>query len=402
MTTNVTPPTFTTTGLVLPEQSAILTGVQADYNDAFGGTLNPALNTPQGQLASSTTDIIAGNNDLFAEFVNQVNPDTASGFMQDAIARIYYLTRTAGAPTVVTCTCTGVDGTVIPVGAQAQDTSGNRYVSTSTGVIASGVVTITFANILDGPIACPTGTLTGIYQGITGWDGVSNPGDGVVGHNVESQADFAFRRQQSVAANAHGSLQAVQGAVFSVADVLDVYTAENFTNAPITVGSTSYTLSPHSLYVAVVGGLDADVATAIWSKKDLGCDMNGNTTVSVTDTVGYSVPYPAYVVTFERPAAVPILFAVSIKNVAGLPADVVALTKAAIIAAFNGTDGSARARIGSQVFASSYYAPILRAVPSAPLISVLVGTSSATLTSVTVGADQVPTINATNIAVSLV
>ena len=44
-------------GFVIPSTSAILAGVQEDYNAAFGGDLNSALDTPQGQLISSETAI---------------------------------------------------------------------------------------------------------------------------------------------------------------------------------------------------------------------------------------------------------------------------------------------------------------------------------------------------------
>lgn len=403
MTTNVTPPEFTATGLVLPEPSAVLAGVISDYDDALGGGVNPALNTPQGQLASSTTDIITDNNALFAEFVNQVNPDTATGFMQDAIARIYFIERTPGAPTAVTCQCMGADGTVIPIGAQAADTSGNRYVATSAGTIASGTVTITFANILDGPTACPADTLTSIYQSINGWDSVNNDDPGTVGRDVETQADFAFRRQMSVALNAHGSLPSIQGAVFEVADVLDVYVTENVTAGVVDAGETDYPLAPHSLYVAVVGGVSQDIGEAIWSKKDVGCNYNGNTTVTVTDSAGYSLPYPSYEVTFERPDALPVLFAVVVKMVPGLPATLVADIKSAIIDAFTGVDPLAvRARIGAEVLASTFYGPVIRAVPTAPIVSILIGTVTADATSVLVGIDQVPTLDEADISVSLI
>ena len=84
MTTNVPPIVFTPTGLVLPPESDVLAGVQQDVNAAFGGNLNPALNTPQGQLSTSQAAVISASNNLFAQFVNQIDPDTADGFMQDA------------------------------------------------------------------------------------------------------------------------------------------------------------------------------------------------------------------------------------------------------------------------------------------------------------------------------
>lgn len=403
MTTNVPEPTFTLTGLSIPEESAILTGVQADYNEAFGGGLNPALNTPQGQLATSTSAIVASKNSTFAEFVNQVNPDTSTGFMQDAIARIYFLDRTAGAPTSVTCQCSGATGTVIPIGAQAQDTSGNRYsAATAATITGLGVVDVIFANIVDGPIACPPDTLTVIYQSINGWDSITNADAGVVGRLVESQSEFAYRRQQSVALNAHGSPESIYAAVFDVADVLDVYVVDNVANTTVLFGPTDYPLVAHSVYVAVVGGADQAIAEAIWGKKDLGCDYNGNTTVTVTDQSGYSPPYPSYQVTFNRPDARPILFAVQVRNSALVPSDIVALVKASIIATFTGTNGGTRARMGADIFASTFYPALVAIAPTASIVSVLLGTVTADATTVEIGIDEQPTVTAADISVALV
>lgn len=401
MTTSVPPPTFTPTGLEIPEESAILAGVQGDFNDAFGGDLNPALETPQGQLASSITDIVATNNTLFAEFVNQVNPDTADGFMQDAIARIYYLERAAGAPTVVVCQLSGANGTVIPIGAQAADTSGNRYVSIDAGVIASGTLTLSFQGVIDGPTPCPSGTLTSIFQGISGWDSITNAADGVPGHLVEAQADFAFRRQQSVALNAHGSLDSIYGAVFDVAGVLDVYVTENRTASVVNTGATDYPMAAHSLLVSVTGGDSDDIAAAIWSKKDVGCNYNGNTTVTVTDVNGYALPYPAYEVTFLRPDPLPILFEATLQDNPSLPGSITADVKAAILATFAGTDGRPRARIGAEVLASNFYAGLLAISPSVAVITLLCGTVTADSWHVESGIDQQPTLDEADITVVL-
>lgn len=404
MTTNVPPIQFTPTGLVVPQESEILAGVQADMNDAFGGNLNPALETPQGQLASSQAAIVADANAVIAEFVNQVDPDTADGFMQDAIARIYFLNRQPAAPTVVACTIVGNAGTIIPVGAQAQDTSGNLYTCIEAGTIpALGSITLQFANTVDGPIPCPANTLTVIFKSIVGWDTIDNPAPGVLGANVESQAAFAYRRAQSVALNARGSLPSIYAAVFDVADVLDVYATENTTNAVVNVGATNYPLAPHSLFVAAVGGLNSDIAKAIWTKKDVGCDYNGNTTVVVTDDSGYLPPLPTYSVKFERPATLPILFAVEIVNDPGLPSNIVDLVKAAIIATFTGANGGQRVRIGANLLASKFYSAVINIDPSViQVISILLGSVTPTLTAQLIGIDQAPTVDAADITVTLV
>lgn len=404
MATNVPPVQFTPAGLLVPQESEVLAGVQSDFNDAFGGGLNPALETPQGQLISSTAAIVADANAVFAEFVNQVNPDTASGFMQDAIARIYFLDRQPGAPTVVQCEIVGATGTVIPLGAQAADTSGNLYTCTQAGVIPpGGSITLTFANVQDGPIACPSNTLTVIYRAIPGWDTINNPTAGTLGANVESQAAFAYRRAQSVAVNARGSLPSIYSAVFEVDDVLDVYTTENTTNAVVNVGSTNYPLAPHSLYVAAVGGTNDAVAKAIWTKKDVGCDYNGNTTVVVTDDSGYLPPLPTYNVKFQRPASLAIKFAVEIVDDPALPANIEDLIKAAIIATFTGADGGQRVRIGSNLLASKFYAGVINTAPGiVSVLSILLGSVTPTLNSQLIGIDQAPTVVASDITVTLV
>ncbi len=394
---------FTPTGLVLPTDSAILAGVQADYNDAFGGDLNPALETPQGQLASSQTAVISDHNALFAKFVNQVNPDTAEGFMQDAIARLYFLNRTPGAPTSVLCDIIGDFGTVIPVGAQAQDTSGNRYICTLAGTIPiTGTISLPFACIVDGPTPCPANTLTRIFQGIPGWDSVNNPLPGVPGRLVESQAEFEFRRKQSVALNGHGSLQSVYGAVFQVPDVVDVFAAENKTNSTVVRGATNYPLLPHSLYVAAVGGDPEAIALAIFTKKDTGCDTNGNTSITVVDDSGYAFPQPQYEITYQIPASLPIKFAIQIADSDDLPVDIVLRVRSAVIATFTGADGGERVRIGSLLLASKFYKGVTAIGPTVSVLSILLGSVTPTLTSQLIGIDQAPTVDAGDISVILV
>ena len=371
--TNVPQPTFGPTGFSAPLESAIVAGVLADYNAAFGGNLNLAQTTPQGQLSVSQAAVIGNSNDQFLYFTNQVDPAYASGRMQDAIARIYFLQRKPALPTTVTVTCKGLTGTIIPPGALALSTDDNIYVCTDGGTIPlGGTINLNFACTVTGPIACPVGALNGIYQTIPGWDSVYNPAEGVMGRDVESRADFEARRAASVAINAVGILPAIRATVLNVPDVLDAYVTENDTGSPATIGGVS--IAAHSLYFAVSGGSDADVARAIWTKKNPGCGYTGNTTVTVVDdNAGYSLPYPEYDVTFTRPINLPIIFAVEIADGPNVPADAAAQIQTAIVNAFNGADGGPRASIGATLFASRFYAPIGALGPWAQIVSLVIG-----------------------------
>ena len=302
--------------------------------------------------------------------------------MQDAIGRIYFIERNPAQSTTVTATCTGLADVVIPIGALASDVGGNLYSATGSGTIGiGGTVSVGFACLTTGPIACPANTLTSIYQAIPGWDQINNLSDGVIGNNVESRADFEYRREQTVAANSVGSLSSVQGSVLNVANVLDAYTTENDTGSPTTIKGVS--VGANSIYVAATGGLDADVATAIWKKKMPGCAYTGNTTVTVYDTnSGYVTP-PSYSVTFERPTALPFLFSVSIANSSLVPSNAATLVQNAIVAAFSGADGGQRVRIASTTYATRFIPPVAALGAWAQVVSLTMGTTATTAAVVT-------------------
>lgn len=375
ISTNVPPVVFTDRGYVAPDESLILAGVQADQNAAFGGDLNPDLTTPQGQQAQSTTAIIGESYNQFIGLANGVDPAYASGRMQDAIGRIYFIERKPAQSTVVDCLCTGLPSVVIPVGAQAVDLSGLIYACVDGGVIGiGGNVTLSFACATPGPIPCPADSLNAIYRAIPGWDTINNPSDGVIGSDVESRADFEFRRASTVAGNSFGAIGSIIGAVSKVAGVLDYYGYDNGTGAPVTVGGVS--IAAHSIYICVVGGTDQAVAQAILSKKSGGCGYTGNTTETVYDSNPlYAAPIP-YSVTFERPTELAILFAVRIQDNSQVPADAATQIQNAIINAFSGGDGGPRARIGTTLFASRFYATVAALGTWAEILDILIGSNN--------------------------
>ncbi len=404
--TAVPSPTFGPNGFITPTEPEILAGVQSDLNTAFGGNLNPALETPQGQLATSLAAIIGDKNDEFLAYVNGVDPAFAEGRMQDAIARIYFLSRNPATPTTVNAVCSGAAGTSIPLGSLAVATDGLIYESTAAATIGGGgTVTVPFACTETGPIACPISSLVTIYRAVPGWDSIENLVDGVPGRDVEGRADFELRRSLSVAANSVNQLISIRGAVLNVPDVTDAYVTDNSTAGSVTVGGV--TLAAYNLYVAAVGGNAQAIAQAIWSKKPPGVPYYagaGSTAYTVEDTSdGYSPPYPSYSVRFVRPTNLPILFAVSITDGTAVPSDAVDQVRNAILDAFNGVSGPRRARIGATLYASQFVSAVAALGTWAQeVISLQIGTATPNADTVTVGINQMPTLATGDIAVTLV
>jgi len=375
-TTNVPKAVFGPNGFQAPPEDQIFVGRFQDMQDAFGGGLNPSLETPQGQLATSDTAIIGNAYDTFVYYTNQVDPAFAQGRMQDAIGRIYNIERQSSQPTVVSAVCAGLTGVIIPVGALAVAQDGNVYQCTQEGEIpVGGSITLPFACTVTGSIPCPDGSLNKIYKSINGWESIVNLTDGVLGRDVESRAEFEERRQLSVALNSRGSMPSIRGAVLDVDGVLDAYVTENVNDTPLVING--YTLAPKSLYVAAAGGDPDAVALAIWTKKSPGCAYNGSTVIVVTDTSsGYSFPYPTYTVKYQIPDALEVLFAVTLANNPLIPDNATALIQNAIMAAFSGSDGGQRASIGSLIYASRFYAGIAALGPWAQIVSIRIGSAN--------------------------
>ena len=403
MSTSVPAIQWTAQGVVLPTEAAILAGVQSDIDTAFGGGVNPGLSTPQGQIASSDTAIIADKNSAIAYVVNQLDPQYAEGRFQDAIGRYYFMTRKAANSTVVIATIGGLPGTYIPAGVLALDTNQNVYQLLGSVTIGSeGTIPAEFANVATGPIACAAGALSQLYQSVSGWDSVTNTAAGILGSDVESSQEFELRRQNSVALNSHGTTDAIFANVYAVSGVLDCYVIDNPSGNTVDYGSTNYPLTPHSIYVAVVGGSASAIAQAIWNAKDGGCNYNGNTTETVYDT-RYAAPQPSYAVKFNIPTATPIYFAVTVTNASALPSNYATLIKNAIVAQFNGENNNTPAGIASMILALSYTGAILAAVSGLSLVSILVGlTDTPTGYDVTMGIDQQPALDVSNIAVNAI
>jgi len=396
--------TFSTTGLDVPDEGEILAGRLSDMSSSLGTAMSKELTTPQGQIAVSDTAIIADKNDQLLAIINNINPDFSSGKFQDGIGRLYFLERIPASGTIVTCTCTGSVGSIIPAGSMAEDEAGYLYGSLSDATIgADGSVMVEFQNQTTGPIPCSIGALKTIYKSISGWSSVSNAAAGVLGADVEGRANFEYRRRQSVAGNANNQLGSIYASVLAVPGVTDAYVTQNNTENTVNKGATNFPLAPHALYVAVYGGAPEDIATAIFKKLPPGPPMMGNNTYTVYDDEHYVQPYPDYQIKWQTPAPVNVYIRVELADNNFMPSDIDERVKDAVTRAFTGEDGGTRARIASSIYAGRYYAGITEIDPdNVDIFGISISTNGTTYsTSATFGIDQIPTLDRQNIQVTL-
>lgn len=403
---------YTDLGPVAPDSADVLQAQQDIWQAAFDNKLNPDPATPQGQLMASLAAIVQDKNSQLLFLANQFNPATASGVWQDALAAIYFLERQGAVATLVQVRCTGLPGTVIAgqdssvTPARVKTMDGTVLVCLIGGTIpAGGEITLPFVAQTSGPVVVEANSVTTIVQAQPGWDTVANPDPGVTGRDVESRQAFEERRRLSVAYNSRSMLASIYARVGNLTGVIDLLARQNRTDAP--VEDNGVTLAPHSVYIAVLGGADADIAEAIYNSVSGGCDYNGNTSVEYTDPVTGAVE----TILFERPEEYAFAIEVTLQKNATTPSDVAARVKSNILADFygepypNAGDGTThdaqvtRIPIGALVYASRFYCPAISAGAS-QLVSVRIGKKGGSLgNAVQMTNDQYSSLTADDITV---
>ena len=367
------------TGLSAEDSETVRAAIVADWQAVFDdedATLNTEPESPAGQIIDSLTAFVTAKDSELLNIANQFNPLVADGRFQDAIAKIYFITRKTAEPTVVTCQCMGLQGTVIPQGAIIQNTDGYRLTSVGEATIPdTGVANVEFALEETGPIDVGANTCTTIVTVIPGWDTVNNAVAGVPGRNEESRAEFEARRYASVANNAHGSVAAVYGTLANINGVLDVEVLENRSDSPTTLWSVQ--IPGHSVAICIYGGDNDEIAEAIYMKLGNGCGTTGNTEVTYTNETG-----GVYTYQILRPTPQPVQVQVTIRATERTPATIVNDLKAAIVNDFYGNDensGNTRVGLAEVVYSSRFSIAAIKTAGVVDLVDIQIGLNNGAL-----------------------
>ena len=397
------------TGFSVQEPQEVREEVAQSWVNAFKSDNTPDINTapetPQGQIIDAETLAITQKDAELAFLANMFNPKTARGIWQDALAEIYFIKRKKAVNSRCYCILTGLKGTVIEKGSKIQSSADNTYWNLLEDVTINGnsSVTALFECESEGAIIASPNTLTKIITTVAGWDTVNNSQAATVGTLEESQQAFEKRRYDSVALNSVGTIASVFSRVNQIDDVVGCYVVDNKTNIVKTIDD--YDLKPHSIYVAVLGGSNQDIAEAIYRSLSAGCDYNGNTTIEVTDENTKAVES----VTFMRPVQQNVYIKVNLFN-KDLPNDYETLIKNAVINNFYGLDlkveiaGETLSRIimHDDVYSSRFLPSILNANINS-LLSVQVSLDNVDFSDfVHIQLDKEPVLIADNITINVI
>lgn len=291
-------------GLIVPDTAELLADVESEWREAFGADLVLTNETPQGVLVAAEVqarDAVVRNN---ASLANQnMNPDIMEGVFIDAIWRLTRGSRRgASRSLIIGAIAAGQPGTIILAGSLAAvEGTGELFATVGVSTIGvGGTVILNLQSVNFGPVGAAAGQLRNVATSILGWETITNPSAAILGRLAESDIQARRRRRQTLALQGVALPEAITSRLYDVDGVNSVAFRENITNDILVIDGV--TLKPHSIYVAVDGGTDADIAYALLSTKSLGAGWNGDTAVDIIEAASGQ----PYAVQFQRAAAVPL------------------------------------------------------------------------------------------------
>ena len=287
---------LTDAGFRRPTYAELLDALEHKARELFGTKANLTVRSPLGIFLRIYAWML---NLLFSTLEDVYNSrfiDTAVGSSLYNLGRAIGLRLLGAQKAVGYLTFTGDIGVEVPEGYLAETVAGEQYITLQSGVIMDGSVTLPASAVIAGPdgntdektISVITNPKTGIYT-------VTNARAFEGGRNTETDDEFRERYYLSVDFAGGVNIDAIVAEIYeSVEAVISVTGEENDTDEESSSG-----LPPHSIEIVAYGGLDEEIAAAIYKRKAAGIQTFGNTTVPVITASGTT-----YNVHFSRPTPV--------------------------------------------------------------------------------------------------
>jgi len=332
--------------------------------DLFGPSMLLGDKTILGQLIGIIAERESALWDLGQALYNALDPDGATKSALDGVCRLTGTVRPAASKSASTLTLTGIPTTLCPVGTTASisgttrfetiadativlvaswasgtayaladrvTNGGNVYQCSQAGTSAgSGGPSGTGTGIVDngakwdflgagtgavdqvaqctvtGPLAALARTITQKESAVSGWQGVINVNDAVVGRNIATDEELRILRTQELALSGGGTAAAIRAALLALSTVEAVTVFEN----PADVADVNG-VPAHGVEVMVqseAGATDEqNIRDTIFANVSAGIVTHGNVTGTSTDSQGTT-----HEIDFSRPVEKQVYVAITL------------------------------------------------------------------------------------------
>lgn len=361
------------TGLHVPTYIDIRDKLIATFREIYGEDLYLGNDSQDYQMISSFASMLSDTNSLLQIVWNNHSPKTAVGTALSSLVKLNGIARKASSYSTCVLTLTGTAGTVI-TGGSVKDESGYIWSLPETVTLTGATTEVTAECQTLGAVEATIGTINKINTPQAGWTAVTNTVAAVVGQPVEIDEELRGRQSISVAIPSQNMLESTVAAIKAIAEVKRSRVYDNDTNLTDANG-----IPGHSIAAVVEGGLDADIAEAIYMRKGPGGGTYGSTTYNHVNSVGVTT-----VIQYSRPTYTSIDASLDVKAGTGYTSDILAVLKANI------EDYLDNLEIGNPVTITGILKVIANAVPNPSKPPFLIDALTIGVTGGTLGVSDIP------------
>lgn len=336
------------TGLHTPAFSDIQSNLIAQAQSIFGSDIYLDNDSQDMQFIGVLAKSIYDAFQLAQLVYNSQSPQNAIGTGLDSLVKINGLTRNPATYSTCPVSIQGIPEAAIASGV-VQDANGYLWsLPTNVVIPSNGILSVTATCQTPGAIQAAPGSIITISTPQYGWYQVYNSVAATPGVNVETDAALQYRQSQSVALPSQTPIEGTLAAIQAIDGVTRAIVYENSANITSDNGIPAHSIAP-----VVEGGDSTEIATQIALKKTVGCGTYGSTSITLASDGYLTEP-----VNFSRPAYVAVDVLVNVIPLSGYTTSVQSNIQTNIESYLNGLD------IGQTVYASSLFAPAIKAMPS--------------------------------------
>ena len=252
--------------------------------------------------------------------------DNATGVNLDRVVATKGLTRKDATRSIVDLEISGVDTTVVPIGFIAQTSSGIQFITTVSGIISGGTVTLEAQSVETGLDQNVTdSTITEINTPVVGVTAVTNPAESTGGADDETDAELRARYKST--GGAGSSVDALQAAFLLVESITSATVIDNKTDVVDGEGRPA-----HSYESVIKGGTDAEIGEVFLNYGPAGIETFGSEVINPVDSQGFPREYK-----FNRPSTIDVYVEIDIVTNANWQAGADATVKRNTVEYIGGT-----------------------------------------------------------------
>ncbi|MBN2157931.1 MAG: baseplate J/gp47 family protein [Spirochaetes bacterium] len=276
---------ITEQGFIRKPYSVILQELQgqARLGDYFGSDADLSDASPLGIDIKLEAWAIDRQWALAEEVYYSLWISTSEGVSLDRAVKFGFVSRDPSQYAIVILRFEGEEGSAIAIGKQAETAQNIVFETIEEKTIDSSLFADVYAQCMQvGTIGnVPANSINSIKTPIPGVTSVNNTAAASGGRPQESDQEVRSK-YEDLPASTGSSIDAIRAAVAAVPGITNVLALENTDNVDDENG-----IPPRAFEVIVNGGLDEDIADAIFLKKSAGIESYGTETVVITDVQGF-------------------------------------------------------------------------------------------------------------------